>query len=53
MMYMPYAKKVMNIGHDFELVQVPMGNTYANENEERRVLDFFPKFEINVELLFN
>ena len=33
----------------FEHVQVAMGNSYANEDAE---MDFFYKFEINVNLLF-
>ena len=49
MTYVTYVKHVPNVGHDFEHVQVAMGNSYANENAE---IDFSPKFEINVELLF-
>jgi len=34
-------RKTPNVEHDFEHVQVAMGNPYANENAE---VDFFPKF---------
>ena len=49
MTYETYVKHVPNVRHDFEHVQVAMGNCYANENAE---MGFSPKFEINVELLF-
>ena len=47
--YITYLKHAPNVGHDFEHVQVAMGNPYANENAE---MDFFPKFQINVDLLY-
>ena len=49
MTYVTYVKHAPNVGHDFEHVQVAMGNSYANEDAE---MDFFHKFEINVDLLF-
>ena len=49
MTYVTYVKYVPNVGHSFGHVQVAMGNSYANENAE---MDFFHKFEINVDLLF-
>ena len=48
--YVTYVKHAPNVGHDFEHVQVAMGNSYANENAE---MGFSPKFEIIVKLLFN
>ena len=50
MTYVTYVKHAPNVGHDFEHVKVASrGDLYANENAE---MDFSPKFEINVELLF-
>ena len=40
--YVTYIKHAPNVGHDFEHVQVAMGNSFANEDAE---MDFFHKFE--------
>ena len=43
-MYFIYIKQALSVGHDFA-----MGYSYANVDAE---IDFFHKFEIDVNLLF-
>ena len=49
MSYLTYVKHAPSIGHNFEHVQVAMGNSNANEDAE---MGFSYKFEINVKLFF-
>ena len=47
MTYVIYVKHAPNVVHD--ILSTFKGNSYANEDAE---MDFFHKFEINVDLLF-